>query len=421
MRTRVVVVGGGVAGLVAAADLARSGLQPVLLEAAPQLGGRAQTRVVDGFCFNQGSHAFYAAGAFKAALDDFGVKVSAGQADVGNGLALWGDDVQRWPIRPADEAAPPLDPADRTRLRAELRRIGQGDYDGRGQPLRAVTEPLPARVRNVIEALVRVTNYTHAPNLLDAKAAFDQLRRGFDGALYVDGGWGGLVDGLAAAARKAGAELRTETRVSAVGRQERGWRVDIFGEASIACDAVILALPPSDASAVAASSKAVAALLDDLAPARIMGLDLALSDGVHPRASFILGMTGPTYVATPSAVARVAPEGGVMAHLVRYLGPEETANAEAIDELETLADGLLPGWRAHEIRRQRWVGMTVSHDIPRWQTAGRRAAGRVAGATGLYLAGDWIGDHEMLADAAAASAKAAAAEVATFLSQVPAI
>jgi phytoene dehydrogenase-like protein len=421
MKVQVVVVGGGIAGLVAAADLARSGMKPVLLESALQLGGRAQTNVTDGFCFNQGAHALYLAAEFKAALDDFGVKVSGGKADVANGLALWGDDVHGWPIRPAADAAPPLDPADRSALRAQLRRIGQGDYDGRGQPLRAITAVLPPRVRSVIEALVRVTSYAHAPDLIEAGAAFDQLRLAFDGAFYVDGGWGGLVEGLAAAARSGGAELRTEASVSAVVREERGWRVDIFGEPSIACNAVILAVPPSDAVRVAASSKALAAISSELRPARTMGLDLGLSPGVRPRASFALGMTAPTYMSTPSAVANLAPEGAVLAHLVRYLAPEETPNAGAISELERLADDLLPGWRSHETRRQRLVGITVSHDIPRWQTRGRRAGAPVADAPGLFLAGDWIGDHGMLADAAAASARIAAAQVRTFLSKVSAV
>jgi hypothetical protein len=35
-------------------------------------------------------------------------------------------------------------------------------------------------------------------------------------------------------------------------------------------------------------------------------------------------------------------------------------------------------------------------------------------------AGDWVGQREMLADAAAASARAAAAQVLTFLAAVPA-
>jgi hypothetical protein len=196
--------------------------------------------------------------------------------------------------------------------------------------------------------------------------------------------------------------------------------VDLLGDASIACDAVILAVPPADAARIAASSTALAAAASDLCPVRAMGLDLALSPGVRPRASFVLGMTAPIYMSTPSAVAALAPEGAVMAHLVRYLGPEEAPNVETFQDLERLADRLLPEWRSHEARRQRLVGMTVSHELPRWQNRGRRAEVAVADAPGLFLAGDWLGDEGMLADAAVASARVAAKQVETFLSQVPA-
>ena len=421
MSTRVVVVGGGVAGLLAAADLARGGLAPVLLEAASQVGGRAQSRVIDGYCFNRGPHALYAAGTFKSVLDEFGVRVTGGRPDTLNGLALWGGDAHGWPTRPAGaEASPPLDHNENALLTTQLMRVARGDYDGRGQPLRMVTAAWPERVRAVIEALVRVSSYAHAPGLLDAKAALDQLRMSFAGVLYVNGGWAALVEGLAAAARAAGVDLRTERRVSAVVREEIGWRVEILGEVSIACDAVILAIPPSDAIRIAAASKALAAMSSSLRPVRTMGLDLGLSSGVRPRASFALGMTEPTYMSVHSAVANLAPEAGALAHLARYLAPEEAPTVEAIDGLERLADDLLPGWRSRETHRQRLVGLTVSHDIPQWQAGGRRTEARIADATGLYLAGDWIGERGMLADAAAASARVAAAHVMAFLAEIPA-
>ena len=269
---------------------------------------------------------------------------------------------------------------------------------------------------------MRLTSYVHAPNLLDAKAALDQLRLGFAGARYVDGGWAVLVEGLAAAARTAGADLRTERRVSTVVREEVGWRVDVFGEASILVrsrHSRRSALRRSRDRSIVESPRRHGVEL--LRPARMMGLDLGLSSAVRPRASFALGMTAPTYMSVHSEAAILAPEGGALAHLSHYLAPDEAPTAETIDGLERLADDLLPGWRSHETRRQRLVGLTVSHDIPRWQAGGRRSEGQVADAAGLYLAGDWIGERGMLADAAAASARVAAEQVMTFLSEVQAV
>ena len=156
MRARVVVVGGGIAGLVAAIDLARAGMKPVLIGQARKLGGAAQTRILDGCHFNQGPHALYVAGALNTMLAEFGVEISGGRPDVAAGLGLWGLKAHPLPIGLARGApATPLDREDAAVLASQLRRIGRGDYDGLGQPLRAITAPWPRDVRTVIEALVR--------------------------------------------------------------------------------------------------------------------------------------------------------------------------------------------------------------------------------------------------------------------------
>lgn len=55
-RAAVVIVGGGWAGLTAAAELARHGLEPTVLEAARQPGGRARMTPFDGLRLDNGQH-----------------------------------------------------------------------------------------------------------------------------------------------------------------------------------------------------------------------------------------------------------------------------------------------------------------------------------------------------------------------------
>ena len=50
----VLVIGGGLAGLTAARVLTRAGQRVRLLEAAPEIGGRVRTRVVEGFTLDAG-------------------------------------------------------------------------------------------------------------------------------------------------------------------------------------------------------------------------------------------------------------------------------------------------------------------------------------------------------------------------------
>ncbi len=71
----VAVVGGGLAGLVAAATAARQGRRVVLLDARV-VGGRARSTDRRGFRFNQGAHALYDAGEARPILLDLGVRAA---------------------------------------------------------------------------------------------------------------------------------------------------------------------------------------------------------------------------------------------------------------------------------------------------------------------------------------------------------
>lgn len=417
---RVAVVGGGIAGLIAAASLARRGLQPTLFEAAPELGGRAQTRVVDGFCFNQGPHALYLAGALNTELTNLGLSAKGGAPRLRDGLALWGDEAHALPVAPKPgRTIPPLSPAETTCLAETFARIAEGTYGGAGMPLRAFTRELPPPVGTVLEALVRVSSYSHAPQEADCKAVLDQLRLGFAGVIYVDGGWRTLISQLACAATAAGASLRSEHAVVAVRRERQAWLIELLGQTAERFEAVILALSPSAAQELTHDASHIAAAASAAQPVRAMCLDLGLS-AAGAGAEYALGMDAPTYLSLHSAVADLAPPGGGLLHLSRYLAPDEAPRAAHFTELEQMADRLRPGWRECVAQKQRLVGITIAHNSPRWRNSGRRAPVVVPDAPGLFLAGDWVGDEGILSDASAASAAVAAREAGAFLAGVPA-
>jgi protoporphyrinogen oxidase len=82
------IVGSGIAGLLAAVELARKGVKVSLFEKASEPGGRARTRNVQGFLLNQGPHALYRNGAFKRELDRLDIPYSGGRALAGTRKAI---------------------------------------------------------------------------------------------------------------------------------------------------------------------------------------------------------------------------------------------------------------------------------------------------------------------------------------------
>ena len=74
----VAIVGGGLAGLTAAATVAAAGLRPVVYERRRDLGGDARSSTSEGFIFNQGPHALYRGGAAERTLQELGVELRGG-------------------------------------------------------------------------------------------------------------------------------------------------------------------------------------------------------------------------------------------------------------------------------------------------------------------------------------------------------
>src|SRR3954467_3010925 len=73
-----IVVGGGLAGLAAAAYLAKGGKRVTVFEKASALGGRAASQNHDGFVFNLGAHALYEKSAAANVLAELGVHYTTG-------------------------------------------------------------------------------------------------------------------------------------------------------------------------------------------------------------------------------------------------------------------------------------------------------------------------------------------------------
>jgi phytoene dehydrogenase-like protein len=417
-EARVAVVGGGVAGLAAAAFAARAGARVTLFERLSEAGGRARTRVEEGFAFNMGPHALYLQGPAISALRELGIEPAGSSPPTSGGLAWLGGRLHALPGGTVSLMTTGLlGVAEKLELAALLARVsklaeraatGETVDDFLGREVRS------ERVRDLLRALVRLTSYSALTNRISAAAAIAQVALGLGpGVRYLDGGWQSLVDALEARALEAGVELRRGAKVDRVNHDGTARGIELAGGERCAADAVILAGGPGEASALVDDGRHAffAGALDRVLPIRAACLDLGLSSLPNPKRLFAIGVDRPLYYSVHSAAARLAPEGQATVCLARYLGADEHPSREALEaDFHALLDALQPGWRARVVTHKLLRDLVVAHDLPQAAQGGLagRTPGRVSGIANLYLAGDWVGPEGMLADASFASARAAA-------------
>ena len=422
------VVGGGLAGLAAAAYAARAGLSVTLLERAHEAGGLARTSEESGFRLNLGAHALYLGGAAEAVLRDLGVAFNGGIPLPKNYQVT-----RRGKVFPFVYGARSLMTSRlfgaRTKLEVaatlmKLPKARPAEFD-----TVTLREWLDAEVRapaarQYLAAVIRLATYTNDPENLAASAGVTALQT--SRVMYPDGGWQTLVDGLALAATSAGAQIRTSARVDQVLVDAgRAVGVRLANGETLPSGAVLVAAPPHEAAEMLSGSGLAepARWLKYAEPARVAVLDLCLLRLPRPRRTFALGIDEPNYLSVHSAVAKLAPEGMALVSLMRQLPPgEEDANT-SLRELEAFADFYQPGWRELEQARQFLPSMAAVNWKLTAATGGfaGRPAPRVAGVEGLFVAGDWVGHTGMLADAVLGSAREAAQLVASDWSSSQAV
>lgn len=383
-KPNIAVIGGGLAGLTAAAYVARAGHGVTVYETRNRLGGRATTDEHQGFRLNQGPHALYLGGAAEQVLSELGIDPKGGRPPVKG--AMWRDGTLY--TAPAG-----LGTLLRTRLfglraKAEfgallvrLPKLDPTDYADLTVRQWAESETDRAEIVDVLLALARLATYVNAPDDLSADAAITQLQLAVgSGVRYIDGGWATIVTAL---------------------RDRPGIEVVI--------GAPVDELPEADAVIVANGSPEAAAKLIGCAfaigpPAETAVLDLGVS--VPPACDFAIGIDQPYYCSNHSRAAALAPSGQHLVSVAKYLSTGESAS-----KYELMAFARAAGISEDAVVYQRYLHrMAAVTAIPVAELGGFRGRPtvEVSDQPAIFVAGDWVGPQGHLADAVFASARQAA-------------
>lgn len=400
-RVDVAVIGAGLAGLTAAATVARAGASVVLLDARPP-GGRARSIERNGFVLNDGGHALYTAGAGAAVLADLGVTYTGGAPRIEEAYAWWDDRLVRMPVTPKALLTTKLLGV-RSKLAAGrlFRVIGRGTADaaaGLSFDEWLERRRVPADLRAYVLALAQLSTYAAQPGAMAAPAAIRQLNLATQGVLYLDGGWQTLVDGLLRVGATAGVQVVQES-VTGIERDDGGLAVVTPGRTVVAASVVIAAGGPELAARLAGRDPGW--VEQSGPPVEVACLDIGVTTA--PSVELIVPGTSPLYFSVHSPTAALGPKGQFLISLMRYLEPDSAPSHEVL-RAELEAHAARGGVGTERVFERFMASMTVAWGQPLADRA--RPRGDELASEGIFVAGDWIGDS-LLGDASLASGSAA--------------
>lgn len=180
----VVVVGGGLAGLVAAATVARSGHSVAVIEKLGTPGGQARSTTSDGFVLNRGPHALYRAGAAYSVLFGLGVSIKGAAPPMKSPRITFDGVSHLLPVNPTSlartSALGTSDKLEVAKVLARLPKLRAEDWAHRSVTEWIDNSVTRSRPRQLMEALVRLTTYSNAPDQLSADVAIGQIQIGTD-------------------------------------------------------------------------------------------------------------------------------------------------------------------------------------------------------------------------------------------------
>jgi oxygen-dependent protoporphyrinogen oxidase len=423
---RAVVIGGGVAGLVAARRLALGGAQVVLLEASDRLGGRVASTELAGIRVDTGAESFAVrGGAVRALVDDLGLGSDVQDPSGSAWVALADRTV---PLPAGGLLGIPSSP-----LAADVRRVVDtggslrayadrllpvlkvGRYDRLGALVRArmgdrVLERLVAPVvQNVYGAdpdavpvdaiapglnaeLTRTGTLSGAVLRLRAAAPPGAAAQGIVGGVHR------LVEALADAARDLGVDIRMETAPLGVHPPPHGGLLTVTtAREDLMADRVVLAADGAAALDLLRDAAPDLAALPRPAPAISRAVLLAADDrrlDVAPRGTGVLraaDRTGIRATAVTHLTAKwpwLAGRAGGRMHLLRlsYRGQEAVPDATtAVDASALLGlDGLQLTGRTDAV----WADTAPA--LAPETIAIRRALAGTRLPAGLRVAGSWV-------------------------------
>lgn len=414
----IIIVGGGLAGYVAANYLMKTNMSILLLEKGNNVGGRARTNKVGQQYFNLGPHALYKKGKAKSILEELGINLRGKSPKLG-GILVDNNTEYAAPLSPlALFTTRLLNATERMEWIAILIKILRIDSEKLAEQTFQQWVRQVARskiVESLLYVLGRLSTYCHAPEKMSAKVILSSIKNAMGGVLYLDGGWQSMIDQLHNKAILSGVHIQPHTFVKQIEpTQQNLFKLVLSDSEELLGKYVICTTGAHELNAML-SEKIVFSLrnfLTQITPVRGATLDIALTQLPNKNRPFALGITDPLYYSVHSSYARLSdnPMSAIL-HVFKYHHPDEHIDGTMIKkELEQFLDKIQPGWQQNVISKRFIPNIIVNQRLPRIGDE-RKLHSYKTEIPGLYIAGDWASPDYILADGAISSGKQAAEDI----------
>ncbi|MFP5116066.1 phytoene desaturase family protein [Bacillaceae bacterium C204] len=413
----VVIVGGGLAGYVAANYLSKTNLSILIVEKGKHVGGRARTNKLKQQYLNLGPHALYKKGKAVSILEELGIHLP-GKSPKLNGILIENNIEYAAPLSPFELFTTRLlNGKERIEWMAALLKLMNTDPDKLAaqtfqQWVKQVTHS--KIVESLLYVLGRLSTYCHAPERVSAKVMVSNMKNAMGGALYLDGGWQTIIDQLHNRAILSGVQVQPHTLVKQIDpAQLDHFKLVLSNEEEILAKYVICTTGPHELNEMLTEKvNSKNNFFAQITPIRGATLDVALTKLPNPKRLFALSITDPLYYSVHSTYARLSDDtNSAVLHVFKYHHPDDQIDGTSVkNELEQFLDKLQPGWQQYVITKRFIPNITVNQRLPQIGDEQKLQRSKTE-IPGLYIAGDWASPDAILADGAFSSAKQAAEEI----------
>ncbi|MDG5787712.1 FAD-dependent oxidoreductase [Evansella sp. AB-P1] len=413
----VIIVGGGLAGLSAAAYLSHSGKKVAVIERG-KLGGRAMTINMKGFQFNFGAHAIYGRDKSYLALMEKELNLKLYWSEFTQMKAKYdlGEEVSVVPSNIGGLLQTKLlKGMDKFRFAYHVLFTMLGFE--KGDPTLSIQQWLDRKkvspaVKEMMLNLASSNFFTGEPESIPSDVFFGYYKRLFKTNIpvsYIQGGWRKLIDEFVRVIEQNNGEIITKTKVTGITTEKSTVTKIHTSKHTFVADDFIFAIPPDELKVLFNSTPLQSDLesYNSYEPTYVMFYDVGLKRRIESPYTYIFDKDRQIFISDISYYdMEAAPPGGQLLQAVAYLKANEVDSTQSHEHIknriEDFYDKHFDGWRK-ELVVPRVSKVAVVQAI-KWTMNQRGLPTSFPGIKNAYFAGDWCQGTGQLSELSFSSA-----------------